>query len=148
MLDDGQDGSFIDGLSARWIKLLIRRIFMIAQQEDDRLLLRGLQRHLKLHCPNRLPAMGDGVAQGSPLHSQGRIPSPIGTQESISVSIEALPFLRACKKGKMVTSLAVFRLVIDHSINNLNLTDRVIALEIGCIIHRIPQTELKRGKDR
>ena len=47
----------------------------------------------------------------------------------------------------MVAPLAVLRLVIDHPIHHLHLTHRVISLEVGGIIHRIPQAKFDCRKN-
>ena len=46
----------------------------------------------------------------------------------------------------MVATFAIFRLVIDHTVNNFNFTHIVVALEVGGIIIGIPQAEFDGSK--
>jgi len=48
----------------------------------------------------------------------------------------------------MVAPLAVFALVVDHAVLDLDLANAEIALEVGCVVVRVPQAELDRGEER
>jgi len=48
----------------------------------------------------------------------------------------------------VVAALAVFRLVIDHTVHYFNFTGAEVALEVGAVIPGIPQAELDRGEGR
>src|SRR5664279_1054947 len=45
----------------------------------------------------------------------------------------------------MITTLAIFGLVVNHTIFDLHLSDGEVALEVGRIILCIPQAEFKKG---
>ena len=48
----------------------------------------------------------------------------------------------------MVPALPVLGLVIDGPVGNLHLTGGEVALEVGGIVHGVPQTEFQIGEDR
>ncbi len=77
----------------------------------------------------------------------GWIPSTVGSQKGIAVGIETGKRLRAGKIRKVVTSFTVLRLVINDPVLDLHLADRIIALEVIGIIHRVPQAEFNGGED-
>ena len=42
----------------------------------------------------------------------------------------------------MIASFAVLGLVVDDAVDDFDLTGRVVALEVRCIVLRVPETEL------
>ena len=91
--------------------------------------------------------MGDAVAAAGAEHGFRLCRAPVDTDKSIPGGVIGIGNTVCPKLGIVVAPLAVFRLVIDHPGCHLHLAGGEIALEIGGIIHGIPETELRVGED-
>ena len=87
--------------------------------------------------------MGDAVAAAGAEHGFRLCRAPVDTDKSIPGGVIGIGNTICPELGIVVAPLAVFRLVIDHPGCHLHLAGGEIALEIGGIIHGIPETELR-----
>ena len=95
---------------------------------------------------DRLPAMGDGVGTFAVFHSIWCSRGTIDTHEGISGGIEGSDFLVGVESSVVVSSFSVFGFVIDGRSDDFHFTGRIVSLEVGGIILRIPQTEFNEGE--
>ena len=81
------------------------------------------------------------------LDRLGIVPGAVGTQEGLTLGVETGRGLRASKVSEVVAPFAVLGLVVDHSVDHLDLSGGEVALKVGGVIPGIPQAELQAGKD-
>ena len=136
--DDRLDRLFVDDLGVRRIELLVGRIFVVAEHEDDLPRLSGGQVELHLMGADGRPAVGNGVGELAGFHGGGRIPAAIAAQEGLALRVEASSGLRAGEVGKVIAALAILSLVIDDAVLDLDLADVEIALEVGGVVLGVP----------
>ena len=146
--DDRLDQYFVDGLRVGGIELLVNRVLMVAQQEDDLLCLTGLQLQLHLVRPHRRPPMRNRVGQLTGFHGCRLVPAAVAAQERLALRVESRAGFGTGEVGEVVAALAVLRLVIDHAVFHLHLPGVEISLEVGGVVLRIPQAELDAGEPR
>ncbi len=136
----------VDALRAGRIELLVLRIFVVTQQEDDLAAFARLQGDPHVMRAHRRPAVSYGVERLPTLHSQRIIPPPIRSQEHIALGVEPGDFLRAGEEGEVIPPLAIFGLVVDHAIFDLHLAGAEVALEVGSVVVGVPQAKLDAGE--
>ena len=90
--------------------------------------------------------MGDGVGAFAVFHSIWCSRGTIDTHEGISGGIEGSDFLVGVESSVVVSSFSVFGFVIDGRSDDFHFTGRIVSLEVGGIILRIPQTEFNEGE--
>ena len=140
--DDRLDRALVDRLRAGRIELVVARVLVIAEDEDDRALLARLERQAHLMRAHRLPAVSDRVRQVAALDGQRFAPIAVRPEESVALGIEAGQRLGAGEVGEVIAALAVLGLVIDHAVFDLDLAGAVVALVVRGVVPRIPQREL------
>ena len=59
------------------------------------------------------------------------VPAAVGAEEVVTLGVVTSQRFGAGEVGEMVAAFAVFGFVINDFIDDLNLSDRVIALEVG-----------------
>src|SRR5512145_407461 len=146
--DDRLDRSLVDHLRARRVKLLILRVLMIPQHKDDLAGLTGIKRKRNVMRANRRPAMGLGVKRLATLNRYRPIPATIRPEKCLALVVKTCQFLGAGEVGKVIAALAVFCLMIDDAILDLDLPGVEVALEVSAVILRIPKAKLDTRKDR
>ena len=95
---------------------------------------------------DRLPAVGDGVAAGTVLYGKGILRGSVYAHKGIAACVEGIGRTVCIEDSVVISSFSVFRLVIDGAAFNLHFTGGEVALEVCCIIRRIPQTEFHKGE--
>ena len=146
--DDRLDGFLVDGLRIRRVEFFVHRVFVVAEDENDFLRLAGLQIHFDVMRAVRRPAVRDGVERLAALHRRRVVPTAVSAEERVALRVEAGEFLRAGEIGEMIAALAIFGLVINDAVHDLDLAGAEVALEIGGVVLRVPQAELDAGKNR
>ena len=131
----------------RGAELLLFGIFRIAETEQDDAPFSGRKLHLQPQYGDRSPAGGNAAEGRSLLHGDRFIPATKTSEERVTVRIETFDRGICRKEGVMVPAFAVFGLVIDGTALCLDLADIPVALEIGLIIHRIPEAPLHAAVD-
>ena len=125
----------------------VRRVFVIAQQEDDLPGLAGLEGQLDVVRADRRPAVRDrSWTTRRARHGRGLVPAAVRPQERVALRVEAGQLLRAGEVGEVIAPLAVLGLVIDHPVLDLDLAGAEVALEVGGVVLRVPQAELDAAK--
>ena len=76
------------------------------------------------------------------------VPAAVRAEERVARGVEAGRPVGAGEVGEMVASLAVLGLVVDDAVLDLDLADRVVALEVRRVVLRVPQAELDRAEQR
>src|SRR5215208_7482642 len=115
---------------------------MIAENKNNLFLLPSLQMDLDMMRPNRLPAMCFRITRLAFFNDHRLIPAPIWAEKVFAYCVEACQFFRAGKISKVVTALTILGFVIDDLIDNFHLSNGIIALEVGSVVVRVPQTKL------
>jgi len=97
---------------------------------------------MELHCADRRPAVhdGTGAAPGGDSLRQGG--GAVGANEGVPCGVKAVIRTVCPEHGIVVPPLAVFGFVINGLRFQLNLADREVPLEVGAVVHGIPQAEL------
>ena len=122
--------------------LLVLRVFDIAQNKNQAAAFAGLQGDIDLVYANGRPAMRHRVGAGTFFHYFGVGVAAPAAQKGIPAGVKAIYWRVDREKSIVVTALAVLCLVVDGAAFDLDLACRKIALEVGGIVHSIPQTEL------
>ncbi len=108
----------------------------------------GLRCSCHMVRADRLPAVGNGIDGLALFHSEPGCPIHDRLPGSLPLGVKASERFGAGKIGKVIAPLAIFGLMIDHSILDLHLSGVEIALEIRRVILGIPQTKFDAGKHR
>ena len=123
-------------------KLFCLRVFDVTQPEDDALLLARGQCKVEVVGTHRCPAMGDaaGAVPGQYGLRCGR--AAIHAAESVSAGIKAGNGGVGPEHGVVIAALPVFGLVVDGAALHLYFAGGKVALEVGAVVHGIPQAKL------
>ena len=146
--DDRLYRLLVDRLRAGRVELLIARILVIAQQEDDLLRLPGLQRELDLMRADGRPPVRDGVRRRAAFHRERLIPAAIRSEEGFALRVEPGGLKRAGEVGEVIAPLAVLGLVVDHAVFDFHLASAEVALKVGRVVLRVPQAEFDARERR
>ena len=122
-------------------EFLILRVFDIAEPEAELLHLAGAELYVELHRADRRPAMSNrtGTAPGCDcIRQRGRT---VDTDKCIAGGIEAVIRAVRPEHGIVIPPLAVFGFVINGVRLQLDLADGKVPLEVGAVVHRVPETE-------
>jgi hypothetical protein len=145
--DDGTDRPLVDPLRIGRVKLLPRRILVVAQEEDHLPTLPRRQVETDMVGADGGPAVGDGVEGLAPFHRQRAVPAPVRPQEGIPLRVKARQRFGTGEEGEVVAALPVLRLVVDDPVLHLHLAGAEIALEVGGVVPGVPEAELHRRED-
>ena len=117
------------------------RVFCVAKTKEKLLRLAGVQLQMELHCADRRPAVrdGTGAAPGGDSLRQGG--GAVGANEGVPCGVKAVIRTVCPEHGIVVPPLAVFGFVINGLRFQLNLADREVPLEVGAVVHRVPEAE-------
>ena len=135
-------------LRPRRVELLVRRVLVVAEDENDLLGLAGLEAQLDVVRADRRPAVGDRVERLAALDRRRVVPTAVGAQERVALGVEAGQLGRAGEIGEVVAPLAILGLVVDDLVFDLDLAGAEVALEIGGVVLRVPEAELDAGEER
>ena len=123
-------------------ELLRLWIFNVTKAQKEVLLLAGSQLKMKLHSANRRPAVSNaaGAAAGKNGLRPGR--AAVDAQEGVTCGVKACDLPVVPQDRVVIPALPVLSFMVDGAALHLHLTDGVIALEVGGIVHGVPQAEL------
>ena len=96
----------------------------------------------------RCPPVGDRVTRRSRFDYERQVEATVGPEKEVSLGIEARNWFGAGKKPKVIAPFSVLGLVVNDVAVDLDLTDGVVALEVGGIVFGVPEAKLNRGEDR
>ena len=122
------------------------RIFDVAETEDDALALPGEQREIKLLGRDGLPAVGNAVRAAAAENGRGTGGGAVNADKGVARGVKGTARPVGPENGVMVAPLAVLGLVIDRAAIHLDLAGGVVALEVGAVVHRVPETEFEIRK--
>ena len=133
----------------RRVELFVLRVFVITQQEDDLSGFRRVSGATLTWCEPigcqpwaiELPAWPFSTTSGASQPRYGPRKASRWVSKPASGSEQA-------KKAKWSRRSRYSVLWINHPVLDLHLADRIVALEVGGIIHGIPQAELDGREDR
>jgi len=144
--DDGLDRPLVDGLRVGRIEFLVARILVVSQYERDLAALARREFSFHLVRANGSPAVGNRIREAAALDGYRLIPASIGSHERVTLGVKRLHLGGARKIGKVIASLAIFRLVINNAVFDFHLPDAKVALEIRGVVLRVPQAKLNAGE--
>ena len=124
------------------LPLFIVGVLDVAQHKDQAAALAGGQHQVDLVRAHRRPAVGDGAGAAPLFHRLGVCIAAVRAQKGVPAGVEAVHRGVHRPDGVVIAALAVFGLVADHAALHLHLAGGEVALEVGGIVHRVPQAEL------
>ena len=130
--------------SAEFLSL---RVLHIAQAEEQGDRLTGLQAEVELLGGDGLPAVGNapGAAAAEDRFRFRR--AAVDAQEGVPLGVKAVGLPVAPEERIVVPPLPVLGLVIDGPGLQLHLAGGVVALEVGAVVHSVPEAELHIGEE-
>ncbi len=126
-------------------ELVVAGILGVAQHEHEVPGLAGAQRHVDAVRRDGRPAVGLGGGVLALNDHLGILPGAEAAQERLPLGVKAVGGHVDGEEGVVVAALAVLGLVVDHAAADLHLADVQVALEVGGVVHRVPQAELHRA---
>ena len=116
-------------------------VLHIAQYIYKGLFLTGGKGYLLVMACHGGPAVGYGVCWLAVHDGVGIAEGVVdGAQEALPVGVKAVYGIIYGVEGKMIAALLVFGLVVDGGAFDLNFAGVEVSLEVGGVIHCIPQT--------
>ena len=139
-LHHGVGAGFVD--DARRDEFFLLRVLDVTQTEQDAAALSRGQFYMDVQRTNRSPAMGDAAGAMACPNGLRVCRAAIYAAECITGGVKAADGAVGPENSVVVTALAVFGLMIDSAALHLDFTGGEIALEVGAVVHSVPQTEL------
>ena len=118
------------------------RVFNVAQPEDDALFLTRCQREMEMVGTHRSPAVGNAVRAVTGFDRFRCGGAAVHAAEGIPAGVEAGNGGVGPEYGVVIPALPVLCLMIDGTFHHFHLAGGKVALEIGAVVHGIPQAEL------
>ena len=139
-LHHGVGAGLVD--DARGNELLLLRVLDVAQTEQDAVALAGGEGQVNVQRTHRCPAVGNAAGAVPGADGLRVCRAAVHAAEGIPGGVEAVHRAVCPEHGVVVAALAVLGLVVDDAALYLYLTGGVVALEVGAVVHGIPQAEL------
>ena len=139
-LHHGVGAGFVD--DARRDEFFLLRVLDVTQAEQDAAALSRGQLYMYVQRTNRSPAMGDAAGAMACPNGLRVCRAAIYAAECITGGVKAADGAVGPENSVMVTALTVFGLMIDSAALHLDFTGGEIALEVGAVVHSVPQAEL------
>ena len=117
-------------------------IFAIAEDKHKSPFFAGCKGYIQRQSRHRCAAVGDKIAGLSTQNSLRSCKSPKGSQKMIPVGVVARNGGIHAVIGIVIPPLPVFGFVINCAAFHFQLADVQVPLEIGGVIHRVPQAPL------
>ena len=117
------------------------RVFYVAKTKEKLLRLAGAQLQMELHCADRRPAVRDRIGAAAVLDRFGQRRRAVEADKGVARGIEAVIRAVRPEHGIVIPPLAVFGFVINGVRLDLNLADGEVPLEVGAVVHRVPEAE-------
>ena len=130
-VDDAGSGEFF-----------VLRVFNIAEPQQKRLFFAGRERQVELHRADRGPAVRNRTRAAPVLNGFGKRGRAVYADKRVSRGIEAVIRTVRPEDGIVIPALAVLGFVVDGVRLELDLADGEVPLEIGAVVHRVPEAEL------
>ncbi len=102
-LDDRPDALLVDRLRAGRVELVVLRVLLVAEQDDDLAGLAGREIELDVVRAHRLPAVGDRISCLALLHDDRPVPASVRAEERVPLtcrSRRAAPSRRSTRSGR------------------------------------------------
>ncbi len=132
----------------RGFELLVVRVLRVAEHEDHLARLAGFETQAHVMVADRGPAVRDRAGEVAALDRERRVPAAVRPEERLALGLEALDRLGAGEVREVVAPLPVLGLVVDDAAVHLDLAGGEVALVVGGVVLRVPETELDRGEER
>ena len=123
-------------------ELFGHRVLDVAQPEEDGLRLSSFQREVEVVGADGSPAVGHAVGAVPCLDGFGFCRAAVHAAEGVAAGVEAGDRSVGPEHSVVVAALAVLGLVVDGAAHHLHLAGGEVALEVGAVVHGIPQAEL------
>ena len=123
-------------------KFFLLRVFDVAQAKDDALSFTGSQGDVEMVGTHRGPAVGHAVGAMPGQHGLRGGGAAVDTAERVPAGVKAGDGGVGPEHGIVVAALPVLGLMINGAALYLYFTGGEIALEVGAVVHGIPQTKL------
>ena len=139
-LHHGMGAGLVD--DARGNELFLLWVLDITQTKQDAAALAGGEGQVDVQRAHRCPAVGNAAGTVSGADGLRICRAAVYAAKGIPGGVEAVHRAVCPEHGVVVAALAVLGLVVDHAALYLYLTGGVVALEVGAVVHGIPQAEL------
>ncbi len=126
----------------------VLRVFDVAQAQQQGPGCAGGQRQRELHGAYRCPAVGHAAGAGAVFHRLGHGRRAIHAHKGVAAGVKALIRAIRPQNGVVIPPFPVLGFVVDGVGLQLYLADGEVALEIGAVVHGVPQAELHIGEQR
>ena len=120
----------------------------VGEDEGERLLGSGLEPQVELVRADRVPAVRDARLRRAGERHGSLVQPVVHADEGIARGVEARDLARAAEERVVVAALAVLCRVEDRRAFDLDLADRVRALEVRHVVQRLVEAELDEGEER
>ena len=95
------------------------------------------------------PSAGNGIACSAAQNGLRAVISTVSAKESVAVGIVSVDRAVDCINSVMSAALAVLSFVVNLRTLDLNFADAEVSLEVGHIVHGVPEAELyKRSQSQ
>ena len=131
----------VDGLSVS-LKLFSDRHFNVAEDKYEGLALASGKGDLLVVGSDGGPAVGEGVVSLAVQDCLRIVEAVVQSDKGIAVGVVAVDGIIYGVECEVVAAVAVFGLVVDGGANYLNTAGREVALEVGAVVLRVPETPL------
>ena len=136
----GLRGLFVDHV--RTLPLFLHGVLDISQAEHQAVALSRAQREVKLLRRDRLPAMGHAPGAAVSKDRFGSRRTAVNPDKGVAGCVKSRRFAVGPEDRVMISAFTVFGLMIDRRADDLHLTGGKVSLEVGRVVHRIPEAEL------
>jgi hypothetical protein len=119
----------------------------VRQDEREGLFLPGRQVQIDLVRADGVPAKGLAVRALAGKGNLGVVQALVDAHEGVAAGVETVHRTRAREQRVVVAALAVFGLVVNRAAVDLDLADRVGALQVVHVVGRVEQAELLETED-
>ena len=128
----------------------LRRVALVDVAEDERegLLGAGLEVQIELMRADRVPAVRDAAVREPAERHRRLVQAVVHADEDVARRVEAARLPRAPEDGVVVPPLSILGRVVDGRALDLDLADRVRALEVRHVVQRLVEAELDVGEQR
>ena len=139
-LHHGVGAGLVD--DARGNELLLLRVLDVAQTEQDAVALAGGEGQVNVQRTHRCPAVGNAVRAVTGFDRFRCGGAAVQAAEGIPAGVEAGTRGVGPEHGVVIPALPVLCLMIDSTFHHFYLAGGKVALEIGAVVHGIPQAKL------
>ena len=132
----------------RPLELRLVALVDVAEDECEDLLCSWLQVQVDLMGADRVPAVRDAALRASGERHRRLVQAVVHAYEHVARRVEAARLPRAAEDGVVAAPFAVLGRVVDGRAFDLDLADRVRALEVRHVVQRFVKAELDVREER